>query len=368
MRYKDVSNTAISRPLYAPVIGLLLIAALIGCSAADDPTHHREFLVFGTLVELTIYGVDADTARKAGDLIEWETLDMHRRWHAWEPGELQRLNTQLAAGRDYRAPADILALVSEANRLSVLSHGLFNPTIGQLVDLWGFHADEYDGFNPPTASAVQSLVEQHPSATDITIDKQTIRSGNPAVRYDLGGIAKGYAIDRMMERMTAMGIRNAMLNTGGDLRAIGQPGGRPWRIGIRHPRKAGAVLATIELDGDASVFTSGDYERFYEADGRRYHHIIDPRSGYPVTGTSSVTVIHSLATTADAAATALFVAGPKEWPAIAAAMGIEQVLRVDHEGTIFITPAMQKRVTFSPDDPLTIHTVPIPEPEKTGIL
>ena len=324
--------------------------------------------MFGTLVELTIYGVDGDTADKAGRLVEWETLDMHRRWHAWEPGELQQLNQHLAQGRDYKVPADIAALVGEANRLSILSHGLFNPTIGRLVDLWGFHADDFDGLEPPPALAVQTLVDQQPTVTDVSVNAQVIRSTNPAVKYDLGGIAKGYAIDRMMERLSAMGIKNAILNTGGDLRLIGQPGDRHWRIGIKHPRKADAVLATIELDNDASVFTSGDYERFYQADGHRYHHIIDPRSGYPVTGTSSVTVIHQQATTADAAATALFVAGPDEWPAIAADMGIEHVLRVDHEGTVFLTPAMRERVSFTPGRPLSIKTVTLPEPDKPAHL
>jgi len=356
MQYKPVSIT---------VTSLLLAVALMGCTPADTPVHHREFLVFGTLVELTIYGVDEDTVNKAGRLIEWETLDMHRRWHAWEPGELQQLNEHLAQSRDYKAPTDIIALIREANRLSELSHGLFNPTIGRLVDLWGFHASNFDGLEPPSAMAVQALVDQQPTVADVSINAQVIHTTNPAVKYDLGGIAKGYAIDRMMERLTAMGIKDAILNTGGDLRFIGQPGDRHWRIGIRHPRKAGEVLATIELDGEASVFTSGDYERFYEADSHRYHHIIDPRSGYPVTGTRSVTVIHPLATTADAAATALFVAGPDEWPAIAADMGIKQVLRVDHEGTIFLTPAMRERVSFAPDQPLSIKTVTLPEP---GIL
>lgn len=356
MRYKLASIT---------VTSLLLAAALVGCTPADPSVHHREFLVFGTLVELTIYGVDEETANNAGHLIEWETLGMHRRWHAWEPGELQQLNEHLAQGRDYKVPADMAALIREANRLSTLSHGLFNPTIGHLVNLWGFHADNFDALEPPSAMAVQTLVSQQPTVTDVSINAQVIHSTNPAVKYDLGGIAKGYAIDRMMERLSAMGIKNAILNTGGDLRFIGQPGNRHWRIGIKHPRRAGKVLATIKLDGGASVFTSGDYERFYEADGQRYHHIIDPRSGYPVTGTRSVTVIHPLATTADAAATALFVAGPDEWPAIAADMGIEQVLRVDHEGTIFLTPAMRERVSFAPDQSLSIKTVTLPEP---GIL
>ena len=142
-------------------------------------------------------------------------------------------------------------------------------------------------------------------------------------------------------------VENAIINAGGDLRVIGQHGNRPWRIGIRHPRES-RILASIEVSGDTSVFTSGDYERFFEVDGQRYHHIIDPRTGYPASSTTSVTIIHSNAATADAAATALFVAGPDQWPSTARNMGIRYVMLIDKQGTIHMNPAMQSRIHFEP--------------------
>jgi thiamine biosynthesis lipoprotein len=172
-----------------------------------------------------------------------------------------------------------------------------------------------------------------------------LRSHNPEVTLDLGAFAKGYGIDLGIQQLREMGITNAIINAGGDLRAIGQHGDRPWKIGIRHPRKQG-VLASIELQGDESIFTSGDYERKFEHQGKRYHHIIDPRTGYPAQASSSVTVIHTDAATADAATTALFIAGPKKWHEIARAMGIKYVLLIDREGNAHMNPAMQQRIHF----------------------
>jgi len=163
------------------------------------------------------------------------------------------------------------------------------------------------------------------------------------VQLDVGAFAKGYAIDQAIALLQRHGINNAIVNAGGDLRAIGQRGQRPWRIGIRHPQQPG-IIAALEIQGNESVFTSGNYERFYQHEGQRFHHIIDPRSGYPGNDTLSVTVIHSNAATADAAATALLIAGPQHWRTIARQMGIDQAMLVDKQLTVHMTPAMSRRV------------------------
>jgi len=326
---------------------LLLSLAASACSQHDDDVFHDQFFAFGTLVDLTLYGVEPAAARQASELIEQDFHNMHGNWHAWETSALTSLNTQLASGATVIADPSILPLIKEANRFSQLSSGLFNPVIGELISLWGFHDNPLPVGTVPDADRIRELVAQKPSAADITINGNRINSRNPAVRYDLGAFAKGYAIDRAIVRLRKLGISNAIVNAGGDLRAIGRHGERPWRIGIRHPREV-AILARIEIEGDTSVFTSGDYERFFEIDGIRQHHIIDPRSGYPADRTASVTVIYNNAATADAAATALFVAGPDEWPAIARDMGIKLVMLVDTDGVIHMNPAMQSRIQFEP--------------------
>ncbi len=331
---------------------LALACLLAACNRADDPVYHDQFFAFGTLIDLTFFDVDTALAEQASRALEQAFMQMHNDWHAWQPGALQQVNAGLAGQGQASVDPAMAALIQEANRLSVLSNGLFNPVIGRLVAIWGFHHDEPPQGPPPARDRIRQLLEQAPASTDIRVDGGHISSRNPAVRYDLGAFAKGYAIDRGIERLKALGITHAIINAGGDLRAIGRHGQRPWRIGIRDPRQPG-VLASIEPAGDESVFTSGDYERFYEYEGRRYHHIIDPRSGYPAGAAVSATVIHPVAATADAAATALFVAGPDAWPAIARQMGVKYAMLVDREGRIHMNPAMKTRLTFE-SEPDTI--------------
>ena len=326
---------------------LLLALAIGGCEQPKDPLFHDQFFAFGTLIEISLYGVDAQLAESVSKEIEQDFIAMHASWHAWQPGALASLNEQLSRLEPATIDPSILPLLEEAGRLSQLSSGLFNPVIGNLVALWGFHGNPLPLGTLPDSNAINGLVEQAPAPGDITISDNIITNANPSVAFDLGGFAKGYAIDRAIDRLRASDIENAIINAGGDLRVIGQHGDRPWRIGIRHPRK-NSILASIEVSGDTSIFTSGDYERFFEVDGRRYHHIIDPRTGYPASSTTSVTVIHSNAATADAAATALFVAGPDQWMSTAHNMGIRYVMLIDKQGTIHMNPAMQSRIHFEP--------------------
>ena len=339
--------------IYIRKVCLLLILAAGGCDQHKDEVFHDQFFTFGTLVDVSLYGVEAPLAETACRKIEMDFMEMHASWHAWQPGPLATLNEHLANLEPATTEASLVPLLKEANRLSRLSAGLFNPVIGNLIALWGFHDNALPIGTLPNRAAIRKLVAQAPSVENITINDTVITSDNPSVAYDLGGFAKGYAIDRAIERLRESGIENAIVNAGGDLRAIGQHGERPWRIGIRHPRETG-ILASIEISGDESVFTSGDYERFFEVEGRRYHHIIDPRTGYPADSTASVTVIHSDAATADAAATALFVAGPDEWMSTAHNMGIRYVMLIDAQGTIHMNPAMQSRIHFEPGTGLNI--------------
>jgi len=327
---------------------ILLLAMVAGaCSNGNQSAYHDQFFAFGTLIDITIHGADPDLAAEASEAIADNFNTLHQAWHAWQPGLLTKTNDRLAELEPFRGDPDILPPIAEANRLSRLSGGLFNPVIGRLVALWGFHDNALPLGTLPDSQAIAALVAQSPSADDVVLQDGMISTDNPAIQYDLGGFAKGYAIDRSVEQLRALGIENAIVNAGGDLRAIGRHGDRPWRVGIRHPRQEG-ILASIEIDGDASIFTSGDYERFFEVDGTRYHHIIDPRTGYPADTATSVTVIHSSAATADAAATALFVAGPDHWAAVARSMGLELVMLVDTRGVIHLTPGMQQRVRFEP--------------------
>lgn len=319
--------------------------ALAGCNRYNDADYQEEFLAFGTLVSVTLHGVDRALADKAIASVREDLNYMHDAWHPWQPGPLGRVNQLLPLqGRFSMAPS-LHPVIVQSIELSRQSGGLFNPAIGELVKLWGFSQDEPPSGPPPDARAIAELVARQPSMDDLIVDGITLQATNPALQLDFGAFAKGYGVDRVIEHLRELGVKNAIVNAGGDLRAIGAKGVRPWRIGIRHPRGQG-VLASVEVSGDESVFTSGDYERFYEYEGKRYHHIIDPRTGYPARGVVSVTVVHRSAAVADAAATALFVAGPEDWKAVAEAMGVTQVMLVDEAGQVHMSPAMAARIHF----------------------
>lgn len=344
---------------WARLLCLTATLSTAACTSPQDPLVRQQFFAFGTLVEVSLYEVQQPLADQALAAAEADFQRMHQQWHAWHSSELTNVNRRIAAGKLATVPPELLNLITEAKRLSLLSNGLFNPAIGRLVRLWGFQQDSFSTTQPPDPKIVYDLLSKRPGMEDLTLDDGTIFSRNPAVQFDLGAVAKGFGIDRVIEHLQSLGVRNAIVNCGGDLRAIGRHGTRPWRIGIRSPRGAG-VLASLELSEDESVFTSGDYERFFESGGKRYHHILDPRTGYPAQDVISVTVVHHDATTADAAATALFVAGPDDWSSVARRMGVKYVMLVDRLGTVHMNPAMAERVQFEVD--------PLPQQEISKSL
>lgn len=337
------------RQLFAKYsIALLLLASVSACQQEVE-THKTSIFSFGTVIDVEVADVNAETAEKIFKSVEDDVRRMHILWHPWKPGPLGRTNALCETGLTFSAAASVIPLIQDAQRLSLLSDNLFNPAIGRLIKLWGFQQDEFDKNTPPEPGAVQALVKANPKMTDISIHGVRFTCNNPAIRIDLGAIAKGYALEKIFANLKAnYPIKNMVINAGGDLKALGKHGDRPWRVGIRDPLATdrNTAIATINAQSGDSIFTSGNYERYYIANNKRIHHIIDPRTGYPAKGSLSVTVIHPDATTADAAATALFVAGPKDWVEIAKKMNIKYVMLIDEKNNVHITQAMLDRVEF----------------------
>ncbi len=333
------------------LLAAMVLVLLVTASCDRPPRIHKETLyVFGTLVEIILFDVDAETANRAAADLSSAFRAMHDAWHAWRPGQLDTLNRGFAEGRTVEVSPDLAAMVGLSKRYFAASDGLFNPAIGRLIGLWGFHADDLPQGAAPDPEDVRRLVAADPGMDDVTLDGTRISSRNPAVQLDFGGFAKGVAMDRGIALLRARGIANAVLNAGGGLDVIGRPGDRAWRIGIRHPVGWG-VIASVDLGDGETLYTSGNYERFREHEGVRYGHILDPRTGMPVRDIVSASVIHANGGLADAAATALAVAGPADWARIARRMGIDQALVVDVEGTVHATPTMAARIDLLGDPP-----------------
>ena len=341
---------------YLTFISLLLLS-LSACQN-DTRTFQHSSLNFGTLIDISLYDVDESTAQQAFTDLDKDFKQLHAAWSPWVAGSLMRMNTLLPTGGFFSADPSVLELIQSSIPLSDATQQLYNPSIGKLINLWQFHKSDEADIQPPDAQKIAELIKQNPQLSDLEINGIRIRSHNPALQLNFGAFAKGVGIDMGIKHLQSLGVKNAIINAGGDLKVIGQHGDRPWRIAIRHPREDGMIASLNALDGEA-IFTSGDYERFYMYKGKRYHHILDPRTGYPATASQSVTVIHKNAGLADAAATALFIAGADGWYEIAKKLGLKYVMLIDANGNIIVSPQMQKRLTFMQATPTLIVSPPL---------
>lgn len=326
---------------------ILLVVLIAACQNTPDRLIKKQYFIFGTIIEVLVWHKDEVLVNNALLEVEQDLNGMHSQWHAWKAGRLHEINKALRNGESYNLTEEEAGFIALTALLSEKSLGHFNPAIGQLINLWGFHTDDYPITKPPPNHRdIQKYLEEMPLMSDITIENNQITSKNHQIWIDFGGVAKGYAIDKAINILRKHGIENAIVNAGGDLRSIGSKGDKNWQVAIRKPNSED-VMAAISVQGDESIFTSGNYERYKEFNGKRYAHIINPKTGYGVEEIVSATVITDNGTTADAAATALIVAGTDEWQKVAQSMGLDQVLMIKADGLCVATAKIMQRLEQS---------------------
>jgi thiamine biosynthesis lipoprotein len=336
--------------------GLLLFILLAGCGQQPAEFHHT-ILEFDTLINVTLYDVDEQVAKRAFADLDQQFAHYQSSWTPYEPSDLTQINQAIAAGETVRVAPSVLPLIARSIPLAEQTGNLYNPAIGKLIKLWQFHRHDEPDIRPPDPDRIAALVGADPKLADLALQSNELHCDNPQVELNFGAFAKGYAVDTAMRWLREMGIRNAIFAVGGDVKALGRHGDRAWRVGIRHPRQD-TVMATLDLQGEEGVSTSGDYERYFFYQGKRYHHILDPRTGYPAQGTQAVTVVHRDSGLADVAATALFIAGPQHWLELARKLKLTLVFFVDGDGQVQVTPELMERLKFNPAIPTSIHVTP----------
>jgi thiamine biosynthesis lipoprotein len=332
------------------IIWHLLPLLVLAACGKPPALHHQESYVFGTRVEILIAGEREGKARSAASAVLQEFDRLHHMLHAWQPSELTRLNAAIASGEAATVSPELAGLLTDAQAIAARGDQLFDPAIGRLVALWGFHSDEFKQQLPPQ-DQVDELVEAAPTMADLTIEGTRISSEKPELALDLGGYAKGYALDRAAALLRGRGINNALINVGGNVMALGSKDGQPWRVGIQHPR-ASTSLASLPLHDGEAIGTSGDYQRYFELDGKRYCHLLDPRTGRPATAARAVTVLvtprERTGSLSDAASKPLFIAAEVDWRRLAQQLGVQHVLRIDAAGQIVATRALAERLELAP--------------------
>ena len=325
------------------------------------PAPYREEVhVFGSTVEVEIRGMPVQSARAAMAEVSALLNQRESEWHGWNPSDVTRINAAFAAGQSAVAPASVIDLVQRSKPLSEASEGLFDPAVGGLVAAWGFHTSTYPVLTPaPRDESLAHWREQRPRITDVSVRGDRLQTDNRRVQLDFGAIAEGAAARDVVAILARHGVQHGLVNLGGDVVALGDGDGQPWRVAVRDP--FGGILAGVDLRGGEALFSTGNYSKFRDSPaGARWSHILDPRTAHPARGASAVLVLHADPLLADAGATALFVAGPAGFERLVRRMGLACAAMVTEENEMLVTVALRARLDMLRDP------VPLGQPLDLG--
>jgi thiamine biosynthesis lipoprotein len=326
------------------VIGLLLALApalepQVGLGTVQEATleaHRLETGVMGTELVLEVWHANGEQARLALKAAEAEMRRVEDLMTDWRPSPLLELCAAAGHGPQ-KVDRELMDVIGLALEVAALTRGAFDPTYASVGALWDWRADPP---RIPTDDALQEALGRV-GWRRVKVDRPkhlvTLENG---MQLGLGGIAKGYGVDRAMKVLMERGMQHALVNAGGDLKALGHKAGKGlWEIAIRHPRDSEQIIAVIPIS-NTCVATSGDYERFFEVEGKRYHHILDPRTGRPAEGCMSATVVAPDAALADALATSLCILPHDEGLKLVRTLPRVEALVVDMQGTVHRSPGL----------------------------
>ncbi|MBS1235005.1 MAG: hypothetical protein H6R43_721 [Nitrospirae bacterium] len=323
---------------------LLLCMLLSSCSANRLSAYKKSKALLDTFVTITVVAASQDMADKAiedafdviekfGDLVNFYS----------DKSELSAINRN-AGIREVRVSPETLDIIEKALFVSEKSGGAFDPTIGPEIKLWDF----LKKVKPSDAEIRKNLPLVNYKNIIIDRTKSTVFLSRRDMLLDLGGIAKGFAADLAVQSLKQKGISSGLVAVAGDIKAFGlKPDKKPWIVGIKNPRQKSnddEIIARVPLS-DKAISTSGDYERYFIMDGKRFHHLLIPKSGYPANTCQSVSVIADQGVMTDAFSTAFFVLGPERGLGLAKEMGMD-VMIIDSKGALHTTPGLQGKLTI----------------------
>ncbi len=321
-------------PIISTLLFILLVSGWVPASHAEWFKEDRA--IMGTAILAEVWSTDADQAQKG---IAAVMEEMHRIDELMSPykkdSELSLVNRE-AADHPVKISRELFNLIERSLYFSRISHGAFDITFSSVGHMYDYR----EGIAPTDTEIKQALPGINYRHLILDRNASTIRFARKGMRIDLGGIAKGFAVDNSIAILTKMGFHQALVTAGGDSRILGDKNGKPWMTGIRDPRKKGESVVVIPLS-DAAISTSGDYERYFMRDGVRYHHILNPKTGKSVHDTRSATVIGPDATTTDALSTTLFVLGwEKAMQLLKTLPGIDAVI-IDSGGKLHYSSGLE---------------------------
>lgn len=317
---------------------LSCLPLLIGSPMAQAQWLTGEEAIMGTAIRVELWSEDKTAGEAAIAAVMAEMHRIDRQMSPYKPeSELSRINRE-AAEHPVPISQEMFDILSRSIKFSELSGGAFDITFSSV----GYLYDYRRHIKPTDKEIAQALPGINFRHLLLDAQKRTVKFARPGVRIDLGGIGKGHAVDNGIALLKKRGITQAIITAGGDSRVLGDKGGRPWMVGIRDPRRKDNLVAVIPLINSA-ISTSGDYERYFEADGIRYHHILNPKTGRSATGVHSVSVIGPDATTTDGLTKPVFILGPeKGLRLIESIPGVDAVI-IDADGIMYYSSGLQNR-------------------------
>jgi thiamine biosynthesis lipoprotein len=316
-----------------------------------NPPSSQSFNLFkyhqvamGTVIEITLIADDEEAANKASLQAFQEIKRIETLMSPWlDSSDVTRINRSAGKERVKVSP-ETFEVIQKAQEISELSEGGFDITVGSLTELWRKAREKKI---PPPVEDVKEKLGLVNFKNIETDQEGKVFLKKKGMAIDLGGIAKGYAVDRAFELLKSLGYKNLIANAGGDLRVGGLKNNQPWSIGIQNPRESQKILARISVS-DTAIAASGDYEKFFSYGGKRYHHIFNPRDGFPTEGCQSVTIVTKDCITADGLATAVFVLGAEKGYSLCQKLDRIECLIVDKEGKIIFSPGLKDSISFGP--------------------
>lgn len=330
-RMNLLRNTTLSVALVVSLFALRLATHPERADQNETIRVQRPLMGTTWTIEVVEHG-RPDAARRAIDQAYDELARIDALMSEWKPASpISAINA--AAGRNpVEVPEELRAIIERSNRYSRISDGAFDITWHGMANIWHFD----DSFTVPTQAQVDRA-RRNVDFREIRIDGNRVFLPRAGMSIGLGGIAKGYAVDRASDLLARAGFKDSLVDGGGDLRLSGTRNGIPWQIGVQDPRQPRGTLIGRVPASDCAVVTSGDYERFRIVDGVRYHHIIDARTGWPATAASGVTVISPTAEQGVVLAKIVFILGPEKGLEIARSENVEALL-IDPSGRRYETP------------------------------
>lgn len=321
----------------------LLLTVLSACTYEKEKVYKKSTIMMDTVITISVVSHSKDNAERAINTALLEIKRLEALFDFYSPdSEVSRINRNAGISRVKVSP-DMLTVLDKASFVSEKTDGAFDVTTGSLLELYDFSQN----IKPQKSALEKRLPLVNYRAVHINRKDSTVFLEKKGMLIDLGGIVKGYTADKTVETLKRAGIDSGVVAIAGDIKAFGlKPNGNPWKIGIKDPRAEGQddIIATLDLK-DLAISTSGDYERYFILDGKRFHHLLSPRTGYPVHTCQSASIITEEGVHADAFATGVFILGPEEGMKVIEQLGFDGLI-IDKEGHVHVTSNIREKIEF----------------------